>query len=327
MASFRFHGTRWQARVRRHGHPVQTRSFLTRADAERWARSVEVEIDRGTFICPTEAKKVTLRDLIDRYIREVTPGMKGAKDDRIRLCAMKRHEMCLSNIAALTVSNVAQYRDERLKRVSPGTVIRELAYLSSIINHARREWGVNVQNPVALVRKPSAPKGRNRVLTTDEHQRLLEALKPIGRRSPWMLPLVSLGLETAMRRGELLALTWENIDLLNRLAELKNTKNGDRRLVPLSSKAVAVLATLPRSINGRVFPLTSYAVAAAFDRALERAQIEGLRFHDLRHTAITLMAIKLPNLIELAAVSGHKSLKMLQVYYHPKASDLALKLG
>jgi integrase len=122
-------------------------------------------------------------------------------------------------------------------------------------------------------------------------------------------------------------LKWANVDLRSRQATLEDTKNGERRVVPLSSAAVAALEGLPRTIDGRLFPMSAYAVAAAFDRALQRAGIDGFRFHDLRHTAITRMAAKLPNLIELAAVSGHRSLKMLSGYYHPNVQDLASKLG
>lgn len=327
MASLRLRGERWQARVTRVGHAPVVRSFVTKQDAERWARSIEIEIDRGSFVNPGAAQTITVADLIERYMREVTPLTKSSKEDLFRLAALRRHRMCKVNIASLTASAVAAYRDERLKEVSPGTVIRDLACLSSVINHARSEWRVPTANPVSQVRRPPTPRGRARLLSPIERERLLEALKPIGRRSVWMLPLVTLALETAMRRGELLALTWANIDLRNHLAVLDDTKNGDRRLVPLSSQAVAVLNDLPKSITGRVFPMNGPAVSKAWDDAMKRVGIEDLRFHDLRHTAITAMAEKLPNLIELAAVSGHKSVKMLQRYYHPNVQDLARKLG
>jgi integrase len=206
-------------------------------------------------------------------------------------------------------------------------VVRELAYLSSIINHGRREWGINANNPVALVRKPTQPKGRERVLNSAERERLLVELQPTGRRNVWMLSVVVLALETGMRRSELLALRWGDINLERRTATLHMTKNGESRVVPLSTTAVQTLTSIPRSICGVVFPITACALAANFDKAVERAKLSDLHFHDLRHTAITLMATKLPNLIELAAVSGHKSLKMLQRYYHPDAGDLARKLG
>ncbi|MEA3120404.1 MAG: hypothetical protein QOI13_3674, partial [Paraburkholderia sp.] len=147
---------------------------------------------------------------------------------------------------------VAAFRDERLTKVKPVTVILELAYLSAIINHARNEWGINITNPVASVRKPSTPHGRDRVLSPDEEVRLLAALVPTGRRNTWILPATILSLETGMRRGELLELRWSNVNLEAQTAYLPMTKNGSARTVPLSKKAVGVLTDLPHSIDGRV---------------------------------------------------------------------------
>jgi integrase len=284
-------------------------------------------MDRGAYVPLGEAQRITLGDLIERYLVEVTPTLKGAKEDTIRLRAVMRHPICKLILTAVTPTCIAKFRDERLQQVSSSTVIRDLACLSAIIGHARREWSINIENPVSRVRKPSAPAGRDRVLTSAEEARLLDALRPTGRRSPWLYPLVVLALETAMRRGELLGLRWQDVNLVKRIATLHDTKNGEGRVVPLSSRAVEILKALPRSISGHVIPMTPFAACAAFDRATDRANIDGLRFHDLRHTAITRMAEKLPNVIELAAVSGHKSLRMLQRYYHPRAEDLAHKLG
>lgn len=328
MASIRQRNGKWQARVIRRGQPAQARTFGSKQDAERWARSVETEIDRGSYASRNEADRTTLGEVIARYCAEVTPGMRSARDDLIRLNALQRHRLCANAMSHLTPAKVAAFRDQRLHQVQPGTVIRELAYLSGIINHARREWGIHCTNPVALVKKPEAPQGRDRVLSVAEEARLLAALVPSGRRSPWVLPIVELALQTAMRRGELLGLRWGDLRLAERVAVLQLTKNGDRRVVPLSTGAVRVLGALPRSLHDdRVFPIQAAAMAKAFDRAGARAGLSGLRFHDLRHTAITRMAAKLPNVIELAAVSGHRSLRMLQRYYHPNPQDLAAKLG
>jgi integrase len=138
---------------------------------------------------------------------------------------------------------------------------------------------------------------------------------------------VQLALATAMRRGELLSLRWEHIDLQDRTAFLADTKNGDSRIVPLSSIAVQVLAELPRHISGLVIPVKYFTLDAAFKRGARRANLDQVRFHDLRRTSITRLAEKLPNVIELAAVSGHKSLMVLKRYYRPSAIDLAKKLG
>jgi integrase len=294
MASFRQRGSKWQARIKRDGFPDQVKSFEAKAEAERWARSVESDMDRGSYVSYTEAQKTTLADLIQRYMVEVLPSMKGAPEDSIRLRAICRRPICKNSIAALTPTKIAAYRDLRLTEVAPGTVVRELAYLSSIINHGRREWGINANNPVALVRKPAQPKGRERVLTSAERERLLVELQPTGRRNVWMLSVVLLALETGMRRSELLALRWGDINLDRRTATLHMTKNGESRVVPLSTSAVQTLTTMPRSICGAVFPITACALAANFDKAVERAKLPDLHFHDLRHTAITHMATGIP---------------------------------
>lgn len=327
MASIRHRNGRWQARVIREGHPAQVKTFDSKLDAERWARNIESEMDKGHFVSLAEAHRTTLRDVILRYLQEVTPTMKSAREDAIRLRAMASRKVASWSLANLTPARLASYRDERLKQVHPATVIRELSYLSAIINHARREWGIAISNPVALIRKPPTPKARTRVLSAEERVRLLAALEPTSRRNPWIRPLVILALETAMRRGELLALRWENIDMTLCTAYLPDTKNGSARAVPLSSAAIACLRALPRSITGEVFPLKHFSADKAFKRAVQRAGIVDLRFHDLRHTAISAMAQKLPNIIELSAVSGHKSLAMLKRYYHVSAAELAKKLG
>ncbi len=327
MASYRQRSGKWQARVLRDGYPDQTKTFATKADAEKWARALESEIDKGQFVSVSEAQRTTLGNVIERYLAEVTPSMKGASEDTIRLKAIMRKPIARWSMANLSAARIATFRDERLREVSAGTVIRELAYLSAIINQARKEWGINVPNPVQMVRKPQSPQSRSRVLTDDEISKLLMALEPTGRRSQWTKPAVQLALATAMRRGELLSLRWEHVDLQNRTAFLSDTKNGESRTVPLSTAAVQVFAELPRHISGVVIPVKFFSLDAAFKRARKRAGLEDVRFHDLRRTAITRMAEKLPNVIELAAVSGHKSLMVLKRYYRPTASELAQKLG
>ena len=183
MASFRQRGGKWQARVLRDGYPHQAKTFESRADAERWARTVESSIDKGQFVNINEAQRTTLGDVIERYLAEVTPTMKSALADTIRLRAMMRRPLARLSMVNLSAARIAAFRDEWLKQVSAGTVIRELAYLSAIINHARREWGINVPNPVQMVRKPSSPPARARVLSEEEVSRLLHALEPTADRS------------------------------------------------------------------------------------------------------------------------------------------------
>lgn len=327
MASIRERFGTWQARVRLEGYPAEVKSFATRSEALKWARHMETTMDAGAYRSRSGADRALLGDVLQRYADEVSPSKRGHLDEVIRIKALKRAKMAGFALEKLTPATVANFRDERLRKVKAGAVIRDLSLLSSVVNHARREWGATIDNPCLLVKKPPSPAGRTRVLSAEEERRLLEAVAPIGRRNPYMRPLVEVALQTAMRRGELLALRWEHLDLAARTAYLPTSKNGQPRTVPLSKKALAVFSSLPVQSDGPIFMISAASVAAAFKRATHRAELVGFRFHDLRHTATSRMSERLPNVIELAAVTGHQSLQMLKRYYHPNASALALKLG
>lgn len=327
----------YQVQVRRTGYPARSKCFTGLREAEKWARQVENELDRGLYLDRTEADKQTLGDILDRYMREVSPIHKGVKNETICITALKRDAVCLYRASALSGKLLAEWRDRRLQAVSPATVNRELNLISAAINVARKEWGIHIENPLELIRRPPTGKGRTRRLSPEELQGLLTALR-LGERRPdgtfdggarnhWIAPLVELALDTAMRQGELLKLKWADINLASRTAYLHDTKNGDARTVPLSTKAVTLLSQLPRSINGQAFPLTKGAVQKAFNRACQRAGISNLRFHDLRHEAVSRLFERGLNLLEVSAISGHKTLQMLKRYTHLKAEELARKLG
>jgi integrase len=324
MASIRSRSNKWQARIIRNGHPTIAKTFLTRQDAEKWARSLEIEIDRGTYINKSYAEKTQFKEILQKYLNDVAPQMRSADSQAIRVRKLMKHPIAEVNMAQLSPKHIADYRDERLKVNKPNTVIRELAILSSIINHARREWALNISNPVTMIKKPSSTQGRDRILNDEEFGRLFIELEKI---SPWYKPLVEFALETAMRRGELMSLVWANVNFEKSVAFLPITKNGDSRYVPLSSKAIRIIKSLPRSIDGRVFPLNKGTVSILFLRAVRRAKVEDFHFHDLRHTAITRLASIFSNPMEIAAISGHKSLSMLKRYTHFKAEDLVKKLA
>jgi integrase len=171
---------------------------------------------------------------------------------------------------------------------------------------------------------PRAAKGRERRLVGDEEARLLAELA----KTPYMAELAELAIETAMRQGELLALTWADIDADKRIAHLTDTKNGESRDVPLSTRAVAIIASVPRPIrdDATIFPLRQDTVIRAFRGACVATGIENLKFHDLRHEAASRICGRMA-MQEALRVTGHKTPSMLMRYYHPRAEDLARKLG
>jgi integrase len=277
MATIEKRGQFWRVKVRRAGLPAQTKTFDNRTHAQQWARSVESDLDKGIVVDRRTAQRLSLAEVLERYRREVTPTKRGSADENLRLKAMAQRPFARIRMSALTSSQLAAYRDERLKVVSGATVNREFSVLSHAIDTARREWDVYLPtNPCALVRRPPQGRPRDRRLQGDEEKRLLAACR--GARNKWLVHFVTLAIETGMRRSELLGLLWDNVDLERRTALLPLTKNGDSRGVPLSSRAVEVLRALPPSANGRVLgDLTREALKQSFNRAARRAGITALR--------------------------------------------------
>jgi len=328
MATIRRLRGRWQAQVRRKGLAPRAKSFDAKSDAEKWARNLEAELDRCGSLPDTRlAERMTVRDLLARYLVEITPTKRSASTEAYRIKALMKRDIAHRTLAMLSSADIASYRDQRLKVVSASSVIRELNTIAHAVDVARKEWGVHlVQNPVRMIRRPVPPRGRDRRLNGDEEQILLRAAD--AGRSPYMRPLIVLAIETAMRQGEMLTLTWADVDLEKRIAHLDMTKNGESRDVPLSSRALEALAALKElQIDDRVVPSTKSGVQQAWGHLRARAEIPDFHFHDLRHEAVSRLLERGLNVIETATISGHKELRMLQRYSHLRAVDLVDRLG
>ena len=317
-------GIRWQARIRKANGPMLTRTYNYKADAEAWARETERSLEVGIY--NTKPIPQALRDLLTRYIDEVSIKKRGFKEERLRLLKIARHPVAETLVTQLKPLQFAQYRDERLKEVSSSTVKKELDLLCHVIETARKEWNYYIpHNPIEGVRRPIENQGRDRRLSNEETLLLLDACR--SSENPWLFPLVILAIETGMRRGELLSLEWANINLNRRTCHLPMTKNGTSRDIPLSSRAIETLLDLPRNLSGLVFPISRVALRGLWSRACKRAGLEDLRFHDIRHEATSRFFEKGLNVMEVASITGHKDLRMLQRYTHLRAEDLAVKLG
>lgn len=330
----------WKAVIRRTGWPTAAKTFRIKRDAEDWARRTEDEMRRGVYVQRSPAERTTLEAALDRYLSEVTPTKKPSTQAAERhKAATLKGRLGRYGLAVLTPTLVAEYRDRRLEEgKSPSTVRLELALLGHLYTVAIREWGLGLTfNPVANIRRPSAGEGRNRRLAWREARRLLKACD--AHSNPMLGWATRLALYTAMRQGEILTLTRDQVDLRRRIVRLTETKNGSARTVPLSYRAARVLReTIGHPVRphdtellffgepGRDGIRRPYTISKVWSEAVRRAQIANLRFHDLRHEAVSRLVESGFSDQEVAAISGHKSMQMLRRYTHLRAEDLVARL-
>lgn len=274
-----------------------------------------------------------LRQALLTYQTKVSILKKGYQQERYRIEQICRSFLGDKVVREITSVDIATYRDMRLqdlnpktlKVLSPATVRLEMSLLSNFFDIARIEWGLCDDNPVKKVRKPKPPPGRDRRLTPREDRLILRYA--YGHSNPELYSIVVLALETAMRQGEILGLAWEHVNLKSRVAHLPATKNGTKRDVPLSIKARDALVRLGVKPNGKVFRYTKEGIKSTWRFMMIKLGIEDLHFHDLRHEACSrLFEIGTLDVMEVAAISGHKSLAMLKRYTHLKAQRLVRKL-
>ena len=340
MATFRKRSGSWQVLVRKKGFGQIGRTFDTKSEAEDWAKIVESEMVRGVFVTRNEAENTTLAEALDRYEREVSSRKKGYAVEKGYIRRWKNTAFAKRTLASVQGKDIAEYRDMRLKEVAPNSVRLELALLSHLFTIAVKEWGMGgLVNPVKQIRAPKMPAGRDRRLHGGELDRILSATE-----SPVLSDLARFAVETAMRQEELAGMTWNLVDLKKKTVSLLDTKNGEKRNVPLSPEAVRILSSLPRRIDGKVWGITPHAISVAWRRAVARARksyekeceekggkpdpgyLADLTFHDLRHEATSRFFEKGLNPMQVSAITGHKTLQMLRRYTHLKAEDLAKML-
>lgn len=315
----------YRVKIYHKGNLLGTSTFETKGAAERWEREKKRDLERGRTIT-SESEELTLGGALERYLKEITPHKKGKVEETRKIKLIQKDKIARLRLNMVRGSTIATIRDEMLeKNLTVSTIQKHLAIISHLFTIARKEWGMeDLQNPVRLVRLPQQNNARDRRLEDGEEELLLEFL---GKHSNiYLKPLAVIAIETAMRKGEILSLRWENIDLKKQTAFLPDTKNGNSRTVPLSKRAVATFKSLPRSISGEVFQTSSYATRKAWVRQIKQSGIENLRFHDLRHEATSRLA-EIFAAHELCKITGHKDTKMVLRYYHPKAEDLAKRLG
>ena len=313
---------RYTATVRLKGARPETATFGRLTDAKRWVQQVEAAIREGRHFKTSEAKKRTLGELIDKYVNDVAPENPKSVKKKTAQLSWWKGELGFLTLAELSTDKIGEARDKLHKGRAPATVVRYMAALSHCFTIAVNEWGWLESNPVSKVRKPKEPRGRVRYLDDDERQRLLRVCKQ--SETPQLYPVVVLALSTGARQSELLNLRWKDVSLKRKMLTFEETKNGERRSVPLvgfARQLIDELNKVRRLDTELVFfslkkPSVPVAIRKPWGNALKAAEIEDFRFHDLRHSAASYLAMNGASLAEIAEILGHKTLQMVRRYAH-----------
>ena len=320
--------TRYRALVRLKGYPAQTVTFQRKTDARRWAQQTEAAICEGRHFKSSEAKRHTLAELVDRYLRDVLPNKPKSLRTQTLQLVWWREQIGTYTLADVTPALVAECRDRLARGItpqkrqrSPATVNRYMAVLSHAFTIAVKEWGWLDDSPMRRVTKPRESAARVRFLTDDERTRLLQACE--DSKNPHLYTVVVLALSTGARKSEIINLGWKDVDLNRGIIVLHETKNRERRALPLTGRALELIKELSkvrRLDTDLLFPghdpRQPMDLRAPWEAALKKAGIEDFRFHDLRHSAASYLAMSGASLMEIADVLGHKTLQMVKRYSH-----------
>jgi len=311
MASFRKRNRKWQVRIQRQDYPAVAKSFMDLKVAKQWALKTESEMERGVFMHANPSGQ--LSQCLQRYQQDILPTKKNPNADWYRINRLCQYPIARKHIKSIKSHDVAELRDTLIKENKSANTIRlYLAILSHLFTIARTEWGYEgINNPVLRIRKPRLPQSRDTRLSDDD-------IHLICRKSQSkLLPLlIHMALDTAMRVSEIVNLTLEDCDFKQSMITVRNTKNYHDRYIPMTHKVRKILQHQTRLQRDRLFHVTSHGVSVAFYRACKRAGIPNASFHTLRHEAVSRLFEKGLNPMEVAAISGHKSMQMLKRYNH-----------
>lgn len=324
MASIRKRNGKYQVQVRI-GQSSKSKSFSLLTDAREWARSTELLFIKTQYL-GKKYKPQNFSEILEKYKAEVTARKRSAINESIVVNALLRHEWVRKPLDQLSLPDLTAFRDMRLQTVKPATLKRQLNILKHACSVASEEW--NWEAPTEIFGQLTLPKNPShlvkRIRIDQEHLLYRELRKS---RNPLMLPLVKLAILTGMRRGELLSLRNDDIDLASKLIYVRQSKNGKPRSIPLSQDIAEIIQPLINHDQCLVFPITGNAVRIAFANARKRASLNHIRFHDLRHEAISRLIEKGLTISEVAHLSGHRTLSSLSSYAHSNFLNILQKLG
>lgn len=326
----------YRVQVRIKGHPVESATFTRLTDARLWAQQTEADVRRGKYFKTSEAKKHTVAETIGRYFKEVLTYKKNPVNQMTYLNWWKK-EIGVYALADITTAIISEKRNQLVNSknkygriIGTTTSNRYTQALGHVFNVAQKEWGWTSENPIKNLTKYKESRGRVRFLSDEERASLLKACKESD--NSYLYIIVVLALSTGARKMEIVGLQWKDIDFYRNSIVLHETKNNERRVIPLQGLALRLIKDHAKVRNlgcNYVFPAknkikgkngqTIYKpidIRAAWETALRKAQINDFRFHDLRHSAASYLAMNGASSAEIAEVLGHKTLQMVKRYAH-----------
>jgi integrase len=312
----------WRAQVARQG-VRRSATFPTKRAAELWATQQEAEIMAGKR---GEHPRKTVLQALERYALEVSPTKRTGEKEALRLAAFGREDWAQKWLVDLTPDDLGKWRDRRALALKPESIRRDLTTLSAVFSTAVKEWRWMPSNPVSAVRWPAPGKARTRLPTWREIRRICRACGYVTGQPPRtkmceIAHILLISLRTAMRRGEIVGMQREQVDFARRLVELPITKNGDRREVPLSRRALRLM----RVIHPQMWTISLASLDALWRKTTRRLGIVDLHLHDARAAALTSMS-KRVDVLTLARISGHRDINQLSTYYRETAAQVADRL-
>lgn len=333
MASIQKRNGSYRVRIKRTGKSTLSQTFLTRNEALQWVKETQAKVDLGLYeAAPIRSLKTFSQAAICyRDTHSIHKKIVRSETYRLNILIKRWGDLPLEEI---TKTVILELRDELLSSGRSGDTINHyFNTLSKLFQMLNDEWNLDIANPIKGIRRMPPSKGRAKRIYGAIEQQLLDSCEHLSL--PLLRSIIQFAIQTGMRRGELMGLTWADIDILNRKAYLHNTKNGESRQVPLTRQAMAVLEALSKD-KERVFPMGMDALRSQFGRLKDYAKgqwngvganpLNDLRFHDLRHEALSRLSDTGLNVIELSCISGHKTMAMLKRYTHPSHEAILKRL-
>ena len=315
---------KWRVQIRSHNKYI-SKSFLKKAHASMWAKEIEYQLDRDQYEDFSDTARISLGELITRYRDEITPHKKGRDTEKYKLNFILRHKIAKVKLLSLKAKHVIDFKKDISEGRAPSTINKYIHYIYTVWETAKLNWDIALpyRNPCELVKKEKVKDTIDRILSIEEYQDLLQACTTSNLA--FLSDIVEFAYITAMRFGEITKFKTSNINFEKSTALLIDTKNGETRLVPLTSRALEICQKF--RFREKLFDINRDKFRHYFEQACRRAKVKNFRFHDLRACAITNLFLNGWSIAEVSVVSGHKTWSELKRYTRIQPDTLVSKIN